>query len=102
MPENVTERAVSEEHKMTLPNGSEIGGAPGEGVQRSRPVIEVFDEVDDGWANRGPLIAAAPAMLALLEEVDNGMDCDFCEFRNQTHRPDCRLAAVLKAARGEA
>lgn len=41
-------------------------------------------------------------MLAMLEELDTGMDCPFCQLtRSQSHAKDCRLAALLKRTRGE-
>lgn len=65
-----------------------------------------------------PLVLQAPAMLSLLEELEcNHLDCDGRTNPNcpvcgamiedaddptEPHKPDCRLAAVLKAAKGEA
>lgn len=72
----------------------------------------------DELRNRGQtvlsLIAAAPEMLEMLEElewrypipgtmisVDNAV-CLMCSARRpEEHTPDCRLAALLKKARGE-
>lgn len=46
------------------------------------------------------LIAAAPAMHALLKELEWSGDetCPCCRHDGQTegHAPDCRLAAILK------
>ena len=72
-------------------------------------IADVFG-LSNNTASNARLIAQAPAMYELLKELEwsgptpyrgDGM-CPQCyEWRTYVHRPDCKLAAVLKAVEGE-
>lgn len=71
--------------------------------KNARPPV-VQDELDEEWARRLRMIEAAPEMYRLLKEIElqqfdaygEGDYCSFCRGWSE-HKPDCRLAAVLKS-----
>jgi hypothetical protein len=67
--------------------------------------INAYQLMDANEGDRGllPMIVAAPDMLAMLEELqysDYGQ-CRECAGWKDSHTANCRLAALLKRARGE-
>ena len=80
-------------------DGKEVG-------ERPEHLVATIDQQKENFEADCALIAAAPQMLEVLEEVEwsgtYNRCCLFClRDRDYGHLDDCKLQAAIKKARGE-